>query len=65
MKMSESKSRLVIAQACLELQTALEINDSTFSCIKILKSGIIQASRKKDLAPHVFSLETKAAKNAL
>ena len=48
-----SKSILVIAQACWELQTAGAVKGSTLDGTKILKSSIKQVSRKQNyLAPN-------------
>ena len=48
-----SKSTLVIAQMCWELQTAWTIDVFTLSCTGTVKSSIMQVSQKQNFVPNV------------
>ena len=60
-----SKSTLVIAQACCELQTAWAINVSTLSCTEIVKSSIMQVSRKQNLGPNIEKHAQQSTKRSI
>ena len=56
-----SKSTLVIAQACCELQTTWTIKGSTLDCTEILKNSIMQVFRKQNLVPNIYTVLQKYA----